>query len=430
MIGQPLSELKRTNALLWAVDVGRMHSRNNIIVSDDKAFLSSSGGAWNISDAKDGVYCIDLRSGTIDWFTPTQSDANEISLINKILLVGTDNGTAFVIDADGGRVLNQFQTETPFYGRAVELETPNGPSLILVSYGGEVIQYEPGSNVFKSIGKTPYGIRANPAKIEHNSFLVGSEIGLVSRIEVCNDQILVTSLFKIEPHKASGEFDFTLQIRGISSIVVVGDRAVISYSRDTFDRRPPMACFSLKTQKKLWDAGRIQTALKNDSVEFGNSRVTPSIYNGQVISTFSYNDAVHAFSIESGKWIWRQRLDDSYFQNWSSPVEYRGLLYVARINGVLSVLDIKTRKIVASYSVEVFNFSSDSTVSDYGEDPWPTNAAEFKSGPDPSQTIVAGICSTPTIWNDKILVGTVSGKLCCFRPIRKRQGFIGRLGAS
>jgi hypothetical protein len=114
-------------------------------------------------------------------------------------------------------------------------------------------------------------------------------------------------------------------------------------------------------------------------------------------------------------------LDDSYFQNWSSPVEHEGLLYIARINGVLSVLDIKKRRMISSYSVEVFNLSSDFSLEEKGLAPWPINAIEIKSGPDPSQRIVAGICSTPAIWNEKILIGTVSGKLCCFRPSRKRR---------
>jgi outer membrane protein assembly factor BamB len=415
MIGQPLSELKRANALLWSVEVGRMHSRNNIVVRGDSAFLSSSGEHWNVADSRDGVYCVDLNSSLIVWFAETHSDPNEISLIDNVLLVGTDGGNVFAIDAETGAILNKIETEDPVYTRAIELEKADEKIGVLVSYGGEIIQYVLRSNRFSVLGRGPYAVRANPAKTTPNSFLVGSEIGLVALVELNGDKFSWKEIFELLPHKASGKFDYTLQIRGISSIAVVRDRVVISYSRSTYDRRPPILCFSLKTGEKLWDAGRVPTTSKTDVPEFGNSRVVPAIWNNLLISTFSYNDAVHAFSIDNGKWVWRQRLDDSYFQNWSSPIVHNGLLYVARINGVLSVLDLKSRKVLSSYSVEVFDPLTNEPSKGGEPDSWPNNHSDIKSGPYPQQRILAGICSTPAIWKGKILIGTVSGKLCCLR---------------
>jgi len=163
-------------------------------------------------------------------------------------------------------------------------------------------------------------------------------------------------------------------------------------------------------------AGRIPTTSKTDVPHFGNSRIEPVIWNDWLVSTFSYNDAVHAFSLETGKWSWRQRLDDSYFQNWSSPIVYGDLLYVARINGVLSVLDLKKRKLLSSYSVEVFEPPTHPETTSGEREAWPRNPIEFKAGPFPNQKIVAGICATPAVWMGMPLVGTVSGKICCLRP--------------
>ncbi|MEH2562654.1 outer membrane protein assembly factor BamB family protein [Bradyrhizobium sp. AZCC 2289] len=415
MIGQPLSELKRDNVLLWSIDVGRMHSRNNIIVREDVAFLSSSGALWNVDDPKDGVYCIDLNSGRIIWFTETYSDANEISIVDNVLLVGTDSGKVFAIDVGSGLIFSKFQAEEPVYTRAIELERPSGKIGILVSHAGEVIQYDTRAKRFSVLGRLPYGVRANPTRVASASFLVASQAGVITLAELIDDQINSRTMFEVKPHKASGQFDFMLEVRGISSIVVKADRAVVSYARNTYDRRPPIVCFSLKTGEKLWDAGRVQTASRSEVPEFGNSRIVPAVWNNLLLSTFSYNDAVHAFSLDNGKWMWRQRLDDSYFQNWSSPIVQDELLYVARINGVLSVLDLKTRKLLSSYSVEVFESSESPTSVDEPES-WPKNPSEFKAGPYPSQKIVAGICSTPAIWKRMILIGTASGKLCCLRP--------------
>jgi outer membrane protein assembly factor BamB len=417
MIGQPLSALKRADALLWSVKVGRMHSRNNIVVRKNKAFLSSSGEQWNVPDELDGVYCVDLQTESTVWFARTYSDANEISLIGNVILVGTDQGKVFAINADTGAVLEEQTVRGPVYTSAIELEIADRQIGILISKVGEVVQYDVDANKFSILGALPHSIRANPAKISSNSFLVGSEEGAVTLVEIDEQQIKAKDVFDIPPHRASGPSDYSLHIRGISSIIALDDRVIVSYARNTYDRRPPILCFSLRTGKKIWDGGRIQTASKNEAAHFGNSRVTPVVWKNLLISTFSYNDGVHAFSIETGKWVWRQRLDDSYFQNWSSPIVNEDLLYVARINGVLSIIDLRTKKLLSSYSVEVLDVSLNSAspkISD-GREPWPNNHLEFESGPYPGQQIVAGICSTPAVWNGKILIGTTSGKLCCLR---------------
>src|SRR5262249_28045541 len=146
-----------------------------------------------------------------------------------------------------------------------------------------------------------------------NSLIVGSEGGSVFRVNLHDGAFTTEKLFQIEPHRSSGKSNFDLQIKDIASIIVKDDRVILSYVRDTYDRRPPMTCFSLQTGQKLWDAGRVQTASKDSDHSFGNSRVTPALWNNLVISTFSYNESVHAFAMSTGKWIWRVRLDESYF---------------------------------------------------------------------------------------------------------------------
>lgn len=421
MIGQPLSQLKQRNAMLWSADVGRMHSRNNILIKGDRVFLSTSGEHWNKPDDRDGVHCIDLNTGTRIWFAHTLSDANEIALVGNTLLVGTDSGRGFAIDCYTGKILAHIDLGCPIFARAVELE--NGKTAAMISHSGDVCLFSCKDNTFSIIGNIPHLISANVASINANSFLVGTEGGLVIAVDVLNREVKWRSAFQVEPHKSTGH-GFTLQIRGISNIAIEGDRAILSYVRSTYDRRPPIVCFSLRTGKKLWDAGRVQSASKIDRQDFGNARVTPVIWNGLVITTFSYNESVHAFSLQSGKWMWRLLLDDAFFQNWASPVLDGTLMYVPRINGVLSIVDLKIKKILSSYSVEIFNLKyEDRPAADLSrEEAWPSSLRTLESsGPYPGQEIVAGICSTPAILDDKILVGTVSGRLCCFRKSQSRE---------
>lgn len=419
MIRQSLSKLKGKSSLLWSIKIGRMHSRNNVIAKDGRVYVGTSGAQWNEPDSEDGVYCLDMASGSKLWFRPTSTDANEISIINGLILVGTDGGTLYAITPHDGSVAAKYEANAAVCSRAISLESEGREVAISLSVLGEVFQFDFEKKTFQSIGILPFKTRANPVAISASEFLVGTEDGAIVRVTLEGAHgISWEQLCRIEPYTASGPYKFQLQITAISSIQVAGDRIIVSYARQTHDRRPPIACFSLATGKKLWDAGRIHSASKTENSEFGNSRITPVIWNGYILSTFSYNESAHAFSLDTGKWVWRVRLDDSYFQNWSSPVVERDLLYVARVNGVLSVIDINKREIIDSHSVEVFDLREKDTHSTEGiamaEAPWPnSNSSFYEGGPYPSQILLAGICSTPVIAGSRVIVGTVSGHLRC-----------------
>lgn len=422
MIGQSLSALKGKEATVWSLNVGRMHSRNNIIVRDDVAYFGTSGDQWNRPDQRDGIHCVDLHTASERWFTRTDSDANEVAIIGDVLLVGTDSGSILAIDIKTGAVRQSTRASGPVYTRALDLRSSQGQCAVIVCSKGEVFTYDLKENRFALATTLPYSVRANPVAVKDLEFLIATEGGQV--IRACLDrtgaEVSWRPVFQILPYKASAPHEFELKIVSISSISVIDeDRVVLSYARDTYDRRPPLVCFSLKSGKKIWDGGRIQTASKTENSEFGNSRVTPIVWKDLIISTFSYNESVHAFSLENGKWQWRCRLDNSYMQNWSSPIVKDDHLFVARINGVISVVNMLSRKIIASYSVEVFNLEeADEAVmrKPVHADRWPNALSGLdSSGPYPSQQLVAGICSTPAIWRDCILIGTVAGQLRCVR---------------
>jgi outer membrane protein assembly factor BamB len=418
---QTLAKLKTKNSVFWTTRVGRMHSRNNIVVSEGRVFLSTSGAQWNAPDVEDGIHCIDMETGEKIWFAQTKFDPNEISLIDNVILAGNDAGTIFAFSAGEGRLLDEIKLNAPTYVRALKLGSAGHYIGILITKSGAVVQYNFTKNKFSVMEEIPHSFRSNPVAINENEFLVGSEDGSILRVSVGKTvgDFSWKRIFQVPEHRASGPYDFALKVKGISSIIVAGDKVIVSYVRETYDRRPPMVCFSLNSGTKLWDASRVSSSSKSENQEFGNSRITPVVWKDIVLSTFAYNESVHAFALDTGKWNWRLRLDDSYFQNWSSPIIQDDRLFVARINGVLSVIDLNSREILESYSLEVIDIKQD--VRDdrklFNErEAWPNAESTLtSSGPDPGQELIAGICSTPAIWNDKIVIGTVSGQLYCLR---------------
>jgi outer membrane protein assembly factor BamB len=121
-LGQRLSTLLGKTSTDWTRLVGRMHWRNNILGSGDRIILSTSGRYWNDDDPEDGVLCLSSASGDTIWKFHTVGDANEVSLFDTFVLVGTDRGYVYAIDKDTGASVDQTQLEGPVYVQSVVVQ--------------------------------------------------------------------------------------------------------------------------------------------------------------------------------------------------------------------------------------------------------------------------------------------------------------------
>jgi len=421
VLRQLLSSIKSKAPILWSRHVGRMHWRNNITVVGRRVFYSTSGQTWDVADAADGVGCVDLVTGENQWFCPTGADANELAIFGNVLIVGTDGRQVFAIDTESGTVLSKVELTSPVYSKPISVAADDA-FIVVLSSAGEVLRYQSTSHAFKKIGTIPFRFRANPVSLDpihgERRFLAASETGEIISVEVNDDGLEYAVLFQVKSTQSKSYPELTLEVTSVSNLVVCQDRVLVSYARNTSDETPPLLCFSLSTGEKLWDASPVKTLSKSrERLQIGNSRVAPIVWRNQVLSTFSYDGYLHAFSIETGRWIWKLRLDEGFFQNWSSPVLYGDWLYVARVHGVLSKINLAKRQIAGSVSVEIMRkLETSESISKFSVDPdyWPNELSYLEnSGPYPAQMLTAGICSTPTISEGKIVVGTVSGILCC-----------------
>ncbi|ANN55965.1 hypothetical protein A9174_03735 [Mesorhizobium loti NZP2037] len=431
--GQTIRSIKGSDPVVWRQRVGRMHVRNNILAWKDTVILSTSGDVWNESDEKDGVVCVDRNTGQSRWFLRTSSDANEVFLLGNTITCGTDDGELIAIDADTGTVLAKFKAESRIVARSVAVKVRGDLTAVAISVAGEVLAYGAENKTFRSLGKIPGDFRANPvtsgALSERGLLIAATESGRIIEINV-SDELRWRELHQIEAAKPSIKANYLLNLRGAGSLVIEGDMLIVSYARVTMDETPPIRAISLITGAVIWRARAVKTVSKRPQM-LGNSRITPVIWNGQLITTLGYSDSLYSFSLNTGAGLWKLRLDDGLFQNWASPVLHGNVLYVARVNGLLITVDLTLRAILRSLSLE-FPYTSATDDQRYHRDedtiwrkiPWPElqSTGLSYSGPAAGQPLTAGLASTPLCLDGHLYVGTVSGDLCAIIAGARHHG--------
>lgn len=91
-----------TPRVAWSIEVGIQGYANTPIVTQDAVFVSSQGVTHNSADDKDGLYRLNIETGAIEWHAPTPTDANGITLVDGLLITGTDRGQLFAFDPATG----------------------------------------------------------------------------------------------------------------------------------------------------------------------------------------------------------------------------------------------------------------------------------------------------------------------------------------
>jgi hypothetical protein len=201
--------------------------------------------------------------------------------------------------------------------------------------------------------------------------------------------------------RSSGPYDFILRNSGVQGVALVEDKILVSFARETSDPRPPIVCLDASSGEFIWKA-RL-TGVSSEHI--GNCRFPPVVWQGLVLSTFAYDGNLYAFDLTTGLTKWVLALDVGFFQNWAAPVLAGEFLYVPRINGVISRVNLQRRTILTTVTVGI----TPAIASDA-----PNNPGYFAGSDEqayPGQTVLSGLCSTPLALGDKLYAGSVTGEL-------------------
>jgi outer membrane protein assembly factor BamB len=402
-----------TARIQWKASLGHIHSRNNILrVGASRLLVSSAGLRWNEPDPSDGVYCLDSQTGAILWFVHTNTDANEIAVAGDSVIIPTDGGSIFVVSLESGDVRHIHLVDDSVFGKPLVIEHFDDWTALVFSKCGTAWTFSSRSESVRRIGVVSGTIRATPVALSNGDLIVASEEGSILRCSFeksCFEvrQIAALDYRGFDPGYPTRAF---VPAKITATPLVSRGRVYLGFARETTYLELPLACVSAKGGL-LWQTGRVLAddpwgGNEKENQNFGNIRTTPALIANKLIVAPAYSHSMYFVDPMTGRIDGEVRIGELVFQQWSSPVPV-GPRHAAigRIDGVLSIVDVLERNLVASISLATAESEKLSRTHD--DRPY-----EFMNySPDPGEAPVGGICGTPLVHGANVYVGTTSGQI-------------------
>lgn len=430
-----LPQINSSPQIKWQTYIGKQKWKNTPLILGDDIFVGSAGDEWNSPDDKDGVYCLNIHTGRIKWFYPTNSDVNKISFYDGLIVGGCDDGTFFCISArtgkekctvklDSGIVSSVFKEQdhvflvATYKGTIYQINTKEGNIVSYVNINSKIMGdilllkedwktniYIPTVEgiIYLLSDKEPFDIN-NLKDDDYSVSKMFAELQkMVDEGNLCQYKIREEILIKYpDEHNSNGNSISELY----SKPLIIKDKLFQAFARETYYNYPAIVCIDLKTKSVDWVASD-DKKLSND---YGNIRTELLEYRDEIIFIHPYSNELVGLSKENGKVVWVVKLGRDMFQQWASPIIYKDNIYIPRHDGYLYKVDVITKQREwGMYLAEkedagiVFN-DEQSLVNEQETTDW-----EITKG--------FSLLSTPSISKGNLIVGSDEGYLYCITNI-------------
>lgn len=365
-------EINSSPQIKWQTYIGKQKWKNTPLILGDDIFVGSAGDEWNSPDEKDGVYCLNIHTGRVKWFYPTNSDVNKISFYDGLILGGCDDGRFFCISSRTGKEKCTVKLDSGIvssvYKKAEHL-------FIVVTYKGTlyIINTEKanihgyiniGSNVMGDIAliedgyKTDVHIptvdgliiilsdrepfspedfkdRKNAIKVRNNTLKDFER--MVKEQNFCSFRIVEE--IKVEYPDEHSDTNYSIS-ELYSKPLITENKIYQAFARQTYYSYPAIISINKITGEINWFANDN----KNLSNHYGNIRTELVEFNNQIIFIHPYSNELVGISKNNGEVQWVTKLGRGMFQQWSSPIVYKENIYIARHDGYLYKVNGKTKQ--------------------------------------------------------------------------------------
>jgi outer membrane protein assembly factor BamB len=365
-------EINSSPQIKWQTYIGKQKWKNTPLILGDDIFVGSAGDKWNSPDEKDGVYCLNIHTGRIKWFYPTNSDVNKISFYDGLIVGGCDDGSFFCISSRTGKERCSVQLDSGIvssvYKQADHLfivMTYNG-TLYTINTGKATIHghINIGSNVMGDISfiedgyktdihiptvdgqiivlsnKEPFSIEdfkdEESAKRIRDNTLKDFE-KMIKEQNFCSFRIIEKIKVEYPDHFSDTNYSVS---ELYSKPLIIKNKIFQAFARQTSYRYPAIVSINKSTFEVNWFAND-NKKLSND---YGNIRTELLEYKNEIIFIHPYSNELVGISKDNGEVQWVTKLGRGMFQQWSSPIIYKDNIYIARHDGYLYKVDGKTKQ--------------------------------------------------------------------------------------
>jgi outer membrane protein assembly factor BamB len=397
----------RAPPIKWSVRVGSQQWKNRPVFKDGVIYVGSAGQVWNSPDALDGVYAIDSSSGNIRWFSPTNSDANEVLVTEDFVFCGTDIGGLWCIDRANGEAIWHREFHSGIAHRPVL--TSDG-HIFIVSFHGEasIIDSSSGRVLAQNRleGTFISNLAVDPAG---GTILVPSVEGMIFSVSAERANIAIAARHAV---KCMG-FDEREETPSLYAPPVLFEGTWIQpVVRSTYCRGPALVALDLSTSSAnvLWhgsDPGSL-------CGHFGNIRSTPALIEDTLVFGGAYSQLLIGVNAKSGTTSWATELGVPMFPQWPAPVATSSSIYLPRHDGYVYEIDRRdhTKQWSLFLGKEQFAGIQEQIID---RDPLGNATSPFSESGNWNPLFGSPIFSTPCLQPDEgaLFVGTSEGILYC-----------------
>jgi outer membrane protein assembly factor BamB len=372
-----------TPKIRWTAKVGVQGWLNNPVVVGDTVYVASAGDVQFESDSADGVYAIDLATGTRRWFFAASLDVNGIAANQDIVVATGDEGLVWFIDPAEGLAL-----WTANLGIAVFSNPLLVDGKAIVGDGSGTVSAFDLSTGQRKWSVTMAGAVRGGAAFDGEQIYVVGESGEAAALDL---QGRVVWRQTITGRTGEGE-----QLRVFAAPVVAGDVVVVSLVREEVFGEPGLVALDRATGEVVWQA----TDAAGIKSEWGSVRSSPAVVGDLLVYGEGYSNRLVALSIADGKTKWSAEVGPLCYPHWSSPAVVSGLVILPRFDGGLYAVDLSTQALAWSIYLGREELEGAFPV-DFGAD-----FCEW--GPQTGSSVIA---SPAVADNGVVLVGSLEGYL-------------------
>ena len=315
--------------ILWKTQIGIQGYLNNSVIAD-QIYVGSSGSQHNTPDEKDGIYCLDKKSGEILWHFRTETDACGVAYADEKIFATGDDGYLRCLNSNSGEQIwsisrgGELYSQPLIVGEMVVIGDESGSVVAVNQTNGDIIWEE---KVASS------NIRGGLAADDQHIYAAFEE-GRVACLEMKGHAIWINDL---EYQDEFGE-DFQ-QIYGAPTLT--DDKLIISFSRSTYYTKPAIYALNKQLGDIVWQAAKDESG----KVSHGNIRSSVAIWKGLILYGNPYSNSLIAINLNDGTMTWNLPFGDCMFPHWPSPVIANNTLYLGRHDGGFNAVDLEKRKV-------------------------------------------------------------------------------------
>jgi outer membrane protein assembly factor BamB len=315
----------------WTARVGVEGWLNNPVIADDTVYVASAGATQFEWDNADGIYAIDLATGTQVWFYPASFDVNGVAVSGNRVVATGDEGLVWGIDAGNGNAVWTYHLSAAVF---------TNPLII----GGEAIVGDASGTVTALDIDTGHGlwsasvngaVRGGAAFDGEHIFVVG-EAGEVLALDTDGQEIWRQTITA-----RAGE---GAQPSVFAAPTVAGEAVVISLVRDGVYGEPAFIALDRATGDLLWRP----TDSAGVKAQWSNVRSSPAVVGGVLVYGEGYSNRLVAISAEDGHTLWSAEVGPLCYPQWASPAVASGQVIIPRFDGGLYAVDVSTETLVWS----------------------------------------------------------------------------------